>query len=120
MALHRLPPLVVAVALCGLLGCKDKSKPAGTDLEAHCEQLAKSCGDNDKHIATILDDCKQAAKPQADKGCTAKAIAAYDCYEKELCGQSEKVWALSDLHVLTDRKHKCTAERDALTACVGK
>ena len=48
-----------------------------------------------------------------------KAVAAYDCYEKQLCGKGDKVWALGDLRVLSERHGKCAAERDASHACAG-
>jgi hypothetical protein len=102
-------------------GCKDKGGAKSvTDLDKRCEQLAKGCGDKDKHVDKIVDDCKAAAKKQVDKGCVDKAVAVYDCYEKELCGKEDKVWALEDLRVLADRQNKCTAERTALKDCVGK
>jgi hypothetical protein len=44
----------------------------------------------------------------------------YDCFEKELCGKTDKVWALDDLRVLADRKNKCVAERNAVAECPGK
>jgi hypothetical protein len=110
----------MAVALCST-ACKDKaaSGPAGT-LEQRCETLAKACGDNDKHVEKIVDGCKQAAQPQVDKGCSDKALALYDCYEKQVCGKADKVWAYDDLRVLGERNKLCAAERTALAGCVGK
>ena len=107
---------VAALVFAGAACSKGKS----TGLESRCEQLAKTCGDGDKHVSKIADDCKQAAAKQAEKTCTDKVKAAYDCYEKELCGKEDKVWALDDLRVLTDRHKKCVAERDAVADCVGK
>ena len=103
--------LFAVLALCTWMACKDK--PAGDA----CEQLGKTCGDNDKHGEKITADCK-AAPPKA--GCEDKTNALYGCYEKELCGKSDKVWALEDLRVLADRKSKCAAERAAVAECVGK
>jgi hypothetical protein len=93
---------------------------ASADLDGRCERLAKACGDKDKHIEKIVDECKQAAKKQVDKGCADKANALYDCYDKELCGKADKVWALDDLRVLADRQNKCVAERNAIGECVLK
>jgi hypothetical protein len=94
------------------------SKPA--NLDQRCEQLGMACGDQGKHVGKLAEECAQAAARQVDKGCAAKAIAAYDCYEKELCGKSDKVWALDDFRVLVDRYGKCVAERNALRDCVDK
>jgi hypothetical protein len=99
-------------------GC-NKGKEA-TGLDKRCEQIAKACGDKDKHSDKLADECKQAAQKQTAKSCVDKAIAAYDCYEKELCGKDDKVWALDDFRVLADRHKKCTAERDALKDCASK
>ena len=108
---------VVALVVAGA-ACKDKAKSTG--LESRCDQLAKTCADGDKHVSKLAEECKQAAAKQAEKSCGDKAKAAYDCYEKELCGKEDKVWALDDLRVLTDRHKKCVAERDAVRDCVGK
>ena len=124
----RLPLCLLAtLALCGWLGCKDKDKDEGTktpatapNLDGRCEQLAKACGDADKHGAKLVEDCKQAAKKQLEKVCGDKATAMYDCYEKELCGKGDKVWTLEDLRVLADRHNKCAAERTALSTCVSQ
>ena len=119
---------VAALALCVLSACKgDKDAKKGdsgkthasADLMTRCDELAKSCGDNDKHVQKIAAECKETAKEQVASGCTEKAIAAYDCYLKELCGKADEVWALDDLRVLSDRHKKCVAERDAAAACVG-
>lgn len=99
-------------------GCKDKAKTA--DLDTRCEQLAKACGDNDKHIGKLTEECKDTAKKQVEKGCGDKAIALYDCYQKQVCGKGDQVWALEDLRVLADRQKQCAAERDALAQCAGK
>lgn len=104
------------------MACKDKekAKPQATGFDARCEQLGKACGDKVKHIDKIADDCKAAAAKLTEKGCTEKAVAVYDCYEKEVCGKDDKVWALDDLRVLADRKGKCATERTAFRECVGK
>ena len=120
---------VAALLVCTWAGCgKDKEKgksadgtgeASSADLVTRCDELAKACGDQEKHIQTIAAECKEAAKEQVAGGCTEKAVAAYDCYLKELCGKADKVWALDDLRVLSDRHGKCVAERDASRACVG-
>jgi len=109
--------LAIALAVCAGAACK---KNKGTALDKRCETLAKACGDEDKHITKIVEECKQAAQKQEEKKCVDKATAAYDCYEKELCGKTDKVWALDDFRVLADRHSKCVAERDAARDCVGK
>ena len=109
---------VATLALCALGACGGSK--AQTELDKRCDQLAKACGDSDKHVQKIAGECKQAAAKQTEKKCTAQTTAAYDCYEKELCGKEDKVWALDDLRVLTDRHKKCVAERDAVRDCVGK
>ena len=120
---HRSWLGLVALALCATLACSkkkdDKAQPS-TGLDKRCEQLAKICGDTDKHIEKLLDECKQAAAKLTDKACEAKVVAAYDCYENELCNKTDKVWALDDLRVLTERHKKCIAERDAARACSAK
>ena len=119
----------IPVALAMAIGCgsKDEKPEAETsppapaaDRDARCTQLAKLCGDKAKHVDKIVEECKTAAKREAAKGCTAKATTAYDCYQRDLCGKSEKVWALEDLGVLAARHNKCVAERDALRVCVGE
>jgi hypothetical protein len=97
--------------------CKGKDGANG-DLAARCEQLGKTCGDNDKHTEKIVDECKQAAAKQAT--CADKVSALYDCYEKDVCGKGDKLWALDDMRVLAERKTKCAAEREAVKACAGK
>lgn len=117
---------VAALAVCAWAGCgKDKGGDSGkaqtsADLITRCDELAKACGDSDKHVQKIVDQCKQAATEQVASGCIDKAIAAYDCYQKELCGKADKVWALDDLRVLSQRHGTCAAERDAIQTCVGK
>lgn len=115
----------VALLSLALAGCKDKgaatkSEPTAADLDRRCEQLSMSCGDKDKHVEKMLDQCKAAAKKQLDGKCGAKAIAAYDCYEKELCGSGDKVWSVDDLRVLAERHKKCVAESKALAECAKK
>jgi hypothetical protein len=87
-------------------------------LETRCEQLGKACGEKDKHKDAITKACKAAAKEQTEKGCADKATAAYDCYEKELCGKIKKIWALDDFRVLTERHNMCVEARKASEACV--
>jgi len=117
--------LVAALAVCACAACKDKGDGAKTqasaaDLDKRCEQLGKACGDNDKHVEKIIEECKQAAKKHVENGCTAKTLAVYDCYEKALCGNGDKVWAIDDLRVLADRHGKCVAERGASRECAEK
>ncbi|HEY5948108.1 MAG TPA: hypothetical protein VIV40_21580 [Kofleriaceae bacterium] len=123
MALRKLLgclPLA-ALAVCAGMACNKTNKDAATSgLDQRCEQLGRLCGDKDKHDEKIIDGCKLAAKKQLDKGCADKVSAVYDCYEKELCGKEDKVWALDDLRVLADRYKKCEAERKAANDCVGK
>jgi hypothetical protein len=125
MALRKLLGILPAAALavCAWTGCKDKadgpsSQASAADLDQRCERLGKLCGDKNKHVEKIIDECKQAAKQQVATGCADKAIAVYDCYEKELCASSDKVWALEDVRVLAVRHGKCVAEQDASRACV--
>jgi hypothetical protein len=126
MALRKpLGCLLAALAVTAWTACKDKGDAAKTQASAsdpnqRCERLAKACGDSDKHVEKIIEDCKQAATEHVDKGCTDKVIALYDCYEKELCGKADKIWAFDDLRVLADRNSKCVAERNAARACAGK
>lgn len=110
--------LVAALALCAFTACKGKGDTAGK-LEPRCEQLGKTCGDSDKHVDKIVSECKAAAK-SADASCADKTLALYDCFEKELCGKADKVWAYEDLSVLADRKNVCAAERTAAASCGGK
>jgi len=94
--------------------CKGKDAKGGEG--DRCEQLAKACGDNEKHIAKITEGCTAAAKPL----CADKLSALYDCYEKQLCGRGDRIWAYEDLGVLADRKTACAAERKAVSDCAGK
>jgi hypothetical protein len=127
MALRRLLGClpVAALAMCAWTACKDKGDVARTqasaaDLDKRCERLGTVCGDKDKHIEKIIEECKQAAKKQVESGCTDKAIAVYDCYEKELCGYADKVWTIEDLRVLAERRGKCVPERNASRECAEK
>jgi hypothetical protein len=102
-------------------GCKDdasKTKTAGLDKQ--CEQLANTCGDKDKHIDKLIDECKQAAKKHVDKGCGDKLESLHACYAKEVCGGTEKVWALDDLRVLANRHEKCMIQRADARSCIDK
>lgn len=115
--------LIVLAALCAWPGCKGKSgapKAAdGAALDLRCATLAKGCADSDKHAEKILASCKESAKQQVAKGCADKVIALYDCYQKQVCGKTDKVWAIADLHVLSARHGKCKTEEAAFTACAG-
>jgi hypothetical protein len=110
---------VAALFVSVAMGCS-KGNQATAELDKRCEQLAKACGDNDKHIEKIVEECKQAAKQQAEKKCSDKAIATYDCFEKELCGGGDKVWTLDDLRVLANRHKKCVAEQKASSDCLAE
>ena len=117
----------MTLAVCAWTGCNDKTdeaqakaKASAVDLDTRCERFAKICGDKNKHVEKITDECKQAAKQQVEKGCADEAIAMYDCYEKELCASSDKVWAIDDVRVLADRHNKCVTERDASRACLAR
>lgn len=109
--------LLTASVWAGCKGNGDKTG-GGLDLVQRCAQLAKSCGDSEKHVQNIVEECKQAAEKQVAKGCAAEAVAAYGCYEEKLCGKDDKVWALDDLDVLSKRHLMCTAQREALGACM--
>src|SRR5262245_53615392 len=96
---------VALLAMSTWMACGDddaevKKSPAKAtpNLDQRCEQLGMACGDQGKHVGKLAEQCAQAAKEQIDKGCAAKAVAVYDCYEKELCGKAEKVWALRDFN----------------------
>ena len=138
MALRRLRGClpVAALAVCALTACKGSSSDSKEDagvktepqkqaaaspdqLNKRCEQLAIACGEKDKHQEKILEECKQAAKKQAEKGCTEKVSDAYDCYEQDICAKIKKVWAMDDFRVLVDRHNKCVDERNASQECVG-
>jgi hypothetical protein len=128
MALRRLLGClpVAALAVCAWTACsKDKGdatkgQATAADLNGLCDRMGKLCGDTDKHVEKIIEECKQAAKKQVEKGCTDKVMTVYDCYAKDLCGGTEKVWALDDLRVLADRHKKCVAERTASRDCFGQ
>ena len=116
---------VAAVVVCAGTACKNtgdapKVQASAADLDKRCEQVGKVCGDQDKHVAKIIEECQQAAKKQVANGCIDKALAVYGCYEKELCGTGEKVWTLEDLRVLAERHGKCVAERSAIRDCAEK
>ncbi|HEY5937809.1 MAG TPA: hypothetical protein VIU61_24340, partial [Kofleriaceae bacterium] len=98
-----------------------KPEPAITpaDLERRCDRLGKACGDGAKHVTKLTAECKQAAKRQTQSSCARAAITAYDCYETKLCGRKDKVWALDDLRILSERKARCAAEAEAVRACTG-
>lgn len=104
----------ILAALLACAACKDKGDAGKASTpDQRCEQLAKSCGDTDKHVASLLAGCKQAAVPT----CADKLSALYDCYEKQLCGKGDRIWAFDDLGVLADRKSVCASERNAASAC---
>ena len=112
---------------CAWLGCGRDDSPDTTttppptaDADKRCVTLAKLCGDKGKHVDKIVDQCKLAAKKERDKGCTDKVNAAYDCYERDLCGKADKVWTMADLGVLAERHKKCVAETNAVRSCVGE
>jgi hypothetical protein len=95
--------------------CKGKGDANGEG--DRCEQLAKACGDNDKHIAKIAEGCKAAAtKPL----CADKLDALFACYQKQLCGRGDRIWAYDDLGVLAERKTACATERKAVNDCAGE
>ena len=110
MAFRTILAIAVAVA-----ACKGSGGAAKSGLDARCQELAKTCGDNEKHVASILDGCKQAAQTQG--ACEAKVGALYACYESQLCGKSDRVWAMDDLGVLAKRKGACVAEQKAVEEC---
>ena len=134
MPSRELVGLIVACVLCGCDGCgettaptaetgekKERKKKEGettVKLDERCDALAKACGDQDKHKAKITEECKEAAKKQAEKGCTDKVVAVYDCYEKEICAPIQKVWVLDDFRVLTTRHKKCTDQVTAVNECI--
>lgn len=127
MGLRSRAGIVLALSTWIACGSKDDKPtesppptPAGVDLDTRCVQLGKICGDKGKHVDKIVDGCKLAAKKQIEKGCVNFATAVYDCYEKELCGAAEKVWAIEDLDVLSERHGKCTDQRSALRNCIAK
>ena len=115
---------LIICALAALIGCKGEEKAApakgAVDFNARCSQLAKACSNNDKHIEKLFDGCTEAAKKQPDAACADKLRALYDCYEKSVCGGSDKVWAFEDLGVLAQRHKTCVAETSALASCGAK
>jgi hypothetical protein len=108
---------IATLVVCAWAGCDNGRAAKSSGLAKRCEQLGRVCGDKDKHDEKIIDECKRAAQQQAERGCTEQVSAVYDCFEKELCGTREAVWALDDLRVLADRHHKCVAERKASREC---
>jgi hypothetical protein len=107
-----LAALALASSLAACKGDGKGSVDKGASMTARCEQLAKACGDKDKHIEKIVEVCKQ-----IPASCATQATAAFDCYEKQLCGKADRIWALEDLGKLAERHGACKAERDALAAC---
>jgi hypothetical protein len=99
-------------------GKEQATGEATNPLSKRCEQLGQKCGQKDKHKETIRNECKEAANKQVREGCVEKVVATYDCYEKELCVEGAKIWALDDFRVLTERHGKCGEERKASNACV--
>ena len=126
MALRRVLPCLVGAALLAVAttACDSReetgSAKGGVSLVARCEQMAKACGDKEKHVAKIVAECQRSGSTKTGTRCEAQAIAVYDCYEKQVCAGKDKVWALDDLRVLAERHEKCVAERDALRACALK
>lgn len=109
--------VLATTAACG----KDKKEQAAAaDLEARCALLAKACGEKDKHVERITEECKGNSKPPSEKGCAAQAMSLYDCWEKDVCGGKDKVWSLDDLKVLAQRNKKCEAQAKALEDCTTK
>ena len=77
MAPGRLLRCLVATltVVCAASACKgDKAGDApkvaasAADLDKQCARVGAACGDKDKHMQTITDDCKQAAKAYTDGG----------------------------------------------------
>ncbi len=115
----------MALSLCVVTACKDKpdaakTQPATVDLDKRCVQLGKICGDKGKHVDKIVNECKQVGKKQVESGCAEKVFAVYDCYEREVCGNSDKVWTIDDIRLLADRHGKCVAEQAASRECTEK
>ena len=113
--------------LCTWTACKGKEDApkakalTAADLDKRCEQLVKTCGETGAKGEKLLAECKQVAAVQAQKNCIASTIVAYDCFEKELCGPTDKrVWVMSDFSVLVERHTKCASERDTAQACASK
>lgn len=117
--------MIAAVGVCAWIGCKGKGDTGSTkglsaDVVMRCEALGEACGDSDKHDRKITKECEQAAKEPVAKGCTKETIAVYNCYQKQLCGKKDKIWALNDLRVLSKRHRQCLAERKVRRECVHK
>lgn len=118
---------LVALMLGAAPACKGDADNKTTDppaagsasLDKRCERLAKLCGDKAKHVAKITEECMQVEKAEGD--CKTKLLAAWDCYEKEVCmTMPDKVWSIDDLGVLAERHKKCAPERAAAVACSKK
>lgn len=88
------------------------------EVAARCARLGTTCGDMPKHEAKITAECEQALAALASE-CRGAAVAAFECYEQELCGSDDKIWAYADLGVLAERRGRCAAERAALATCAG-
>jgi hypothetical protein len=115
-----------------LAACEDKAADSKADagvsaevaaaqtksLTERCDALGTACGEKDKHKSKIAEECKEAAKTQGEKGCGKEVLAAYDCFEKEVCTESNKIWALDDFRVLTERTGKCVEQRKSAQKCV--
>jgi hypothetical protein len=112
-----LAALCITATACG----KDKKEQAAAaDLDARCALMAKACGDKDKHQERITEECKGMSKSPGEKGCASQAMALYDCWEKDVCSGTAKVWTLDDLKVLAKRHNKCVAQAKALEDCTVK
>ena len=120
MALRSIGCLSAALLVCALMACgKDKdAKGTNIDFTKRCEQLAKVCGDKEKHIGKMTEECKASSTTQIEKGCADKATVLYDCYEREVCNEGDRVWTMNDMAVLAQRKAKCKAEQTALKDCL--
>jgi hypothetical protein len=107
---------LILAALFACAACKGKGDAgkAGS-LDQRCEQLATACGDTQAHITSLGDACKHAASTQ--QACADKVSALYDCYEKQVCGKGDRIWAFEDFGVLAVRKNACVAERKAVSEC---
>jgi hypothetical protein len=106
-----------------MAACKSgpaKQKASAADLDKRCTQIGPACGEKVKHQERMIEECQTLAKTQVEKACTDSVMALYDCYDKELCGKGDKVWALEDLKVLAARKTKCEAELKAVRECTEK
>ncbi len=111
---------IAAVVAFAATGCKDNGSgraPGPTALGPRCLRLGKVCGSEAKHVDKIVDECDAVAAKQVEKGCVESVSAQYECYEKELCGKDDKIWAFNDLSVLAKRRDKCAAEIKAAQRC---